>query len=80
MTTVFDWLTVAIFAAIAVLFLQRSTQDEPGDTMWHYLPPTIGCAVANQFGNNGYTIIATAMMVAVLMYLIYLLKPFQSRD
>ncbi len=79
METVFDWLTVAIFAAIAVLFLQRSMQDDPGDTMWHYLPPTIGCAIANQLGNNGYTYIAVALIVAVLMYLIYLLKPFRPR-
>ncbi len=80
METVFDWLTVTIFAAIAVLFLQRSMQDEPKDTMWHYLPPTIGCAIANQVGNNGYDIIAAVMMLAVLMYLVYMLKPFQSRD
>ncbi|MEW9854474.1 XrtV sorting system accessory protein [Novosphingobium sp. M1R2S20] len=80
METVFDWLTVAIFAAIAVLFLQRSMQDEPTDTMWHYLPPTIGCAIANQLGNNGYVILAVALMMAVLMYLVYLLKPFQSHD
>lgn len=80
METVFDWLTVAIFAGIAVLFLQRSTQETPSDSMWHYLPPTVGCAVANQLGNNGYTLIATIMMVLILMYLVYFLKPFRFRD
>ena len=80
METVFDWLTVAIFAGIAVLFLQRSTQETPGDSMWHYLPPTVGCALANGLGNNGYNLIATVMMVIILMYLVYFLKPFKSQD
>ncbi|MBB4860823.1 hypothetical protein HNO88_004168 [Novosphingobium chloroacetimidivorans] len=80
METVFDWLTVAIFASIAVLFLQRSTQETPSDSMWHYLPPTAGCAIANQLGNNGYALTAIIMMLLILMYLVYFLKPFKSRD
>ena len=80
METIYDWLTVTIFAVIAVLFLQRSTKDQPGDTLWHYLPPAIGCGVANQFGNNGYTVVAAILMVAVLAYLIYILKLLPPRD
>jgi len=79
METVFDWLTVSIFAGIAVLFLQRSTQETPSDSIWHYLPPTVGCAVANQLGNNGYPLVAIIMMVLILMYIIYFLKPFRSK-
>ena len=54
METVYDWITVAIFGALVVLFLHRSVQPgEPQDTILHYLPPSIGCAVANWFGNEG---------------------------
>ena len=50
MQTVYDWLTIAIFAGLIVLFLQRS-QGYARDSMWQYLIAAVGCAVANQFGN-----------------------------
>ncbi len=76
METVFDWLTVAIFAAIAVLFLQRSVREEQVDTVWHYVPPCLLCAAANQLGNNDYTIPAVVLMVAAIAYFVIVLKPF----
>jgi len=51
--TVFDLVTMAMFAGLVVLFLQRSTSPEPRDHMYQYAPPAIGCAVANYFGNQG---------------------------
>ena len=43
--TVYDWITVAIFGGLVVLFLHRSVQPgEPQDTILHYLPPAVGCA------------------------------------
>jgi hypothetical protein len=51
--TIYDLVTMIIFAGIVVLFLQRSTAEEPKDHMYQYLPPCVGCAVANYAGNHG---------------------------
>lgn len=75
METVFDWGTMAIFAGLITLFLNRSARDNPPDTVWHYLPPMIGCAVANYVGNELNAIGAVAIIVAVLAYVWYVLKP-----
>src|SRR3546814_1903435 len=53
-STIYDWVAIGLFAALIVLFLQRSTSDGPEiDTIWHYLPPSIGCALVNYSGNEG---------------------------
>ncbi|WP_281824439.1 XrtV sorting system accessory protein [Sphingobium sp. BS19] len=80
METVFDWLTVAIFAGLAVLFLQRSMMDKPSDNILQYVPAAIGCACANWLGNHGYTIAAVLLCAGVLAYIIYILKPFTMRS
>ena len=76
METVYDWTTVLIFAGLITLFLQRSSMDNPPDTIWHYLVPSVGCAVANYLGNEGYTLPAIALIAAVLAYTVVVLKPF----
>lgn len=80
METVYDWVTVAVFAGLAILFLQRSSEDEPRDKMLHYVPPAIGCAVSNYLGNEGFTIPAVALLVAVMAYINFVLKPFEKAD
>jgi hypothetical protein len=75
MQTIFDWLTVLTFAGLAVLYLQRSSMEEPQDRIWHYLPPAVGCALVNYLGNEGYIVIAALGLVAVLAYIYYVLKP-----
>lgn len=87
METIYDWVTVAIFAGLIVVFLQRSVGDaEPQDSIVSYLPPSVGCAVANYFGNEGikdgnvlYQILGAAGIVAVLAYTYYVIKPFQKQ-
>jgi hypothetical protein len=80
MQTIYDWITVAIFGALIVLFLHRSTaQDEPKDNIFQYLPACIGCALANYVGNEGHGAAAFAIIVAVLAYVAYVLKPFNLR-
>src|SRR5690606_17015759 len=75
--TVFDWITVAIFAGLIVLFMQRSTGDEPPqDSIWQYLGPSVGCAVANYLGNEGYQLAAIGVIAATLGYIIFVLRPF----
>ena len=77
METVYDWITIAIFGGLVVLFLQRSVAEaEPTDTIDHYLPPAVGCAIANYVGNHGQGPLSAAIVVAVLIYIVLVLKPF----
>ena len=75
METVFDWVTITIFAGLVVLFLQRSTSDENDDSIWPYLGGALGCAVANYIGNAGHTLLASLIVVATLAYIVLVLKP-----
>ena len=58
METLYDWLALLAFAGLIVLFLQRSSMDNPPDTVWHYLPPAVGCALSNYLGNEGMGLVA----------------------
>ncbi|MXP28648.1 hypothetical protein GRI58_07425 [Porphyrobacter algicida] len=75
METVYDWITVLGFAGLVTLFLQRSSLENPPDTIWHYLPPAIGAALTNYFGNEGNHIVAIAVGIASIAYVILVLKP-----
>ena len=92
MDTVYDWVTVALFAGLVVLFLQRSSAEgEPRDTIWQYLAASIGCAVANYLGNNAVKnyaeghpdylghILAVVTLVATVGYILLVLKPFEGK-
>ncbi|WP_293678084.1 XrtV sorting system accessory protein [uncultured Phenylobacterium sp.] len=79
METVYDWITVAIFGGLVVLFLHRSVQPgEPQDTILHYLPPAVGCAVANWVGNppQNQGLFSFLIVLGVLIYVLLVLKPF----
>ncbi|MEG8053695.1 hypothetical protein QP185_11225 [Sphingomonas aerolata] len=79
METIYDWLSVAVFAGLALLYLQRSMEDEPVDTVWHYLPPAIACALSNWLGNEGYAIPAVLVLAASVGYIFYVLRPSLPR-
>lgn len=74
METVWDWITVFIFAGLATLLIHRSQQEVPPDKLWHYAPPSVGCAVANYVGNEGYDVVAALIVVAILWYVHKVLK------
>jgi hypothetical protein len=75
--TVYDWITVAIFGGLVVLFLHRSVQPgEPQDTIMHYLPPAVGCAFANWLGNEGMGLYSFLTVLAVIIYILLVLRPF----
>ena len=74
METFWDWVTVFAFAGLVTLMLQRSTMDEPPDSLWHYAPPAIGCAVVNYLGNEGYEIFAAFGIILILGYVVKVLK------
>ncbi len=79
MSTVFDFLTMAIFAGLIVLFLQRSVGDVPAnDHLWQYLVAASGCALTNYLGNEGHMIIAVLVLGGVLAFIYYVLKPFPN--
>lgn len=93
METAYDWITMAIFAGLILVFLQRSTSEgEPSDSIWHYLPPSIGCMAANYVGNDksgaissavgasGRHVLAALIVVAVLVYIYYVLRPFHHQS
>lgn len=93
METAYDWITMAIFAGLILVFLQRSTGEaDPVDSIWHYLPPAIGCMVANYVGNDkagvisgaigatGRHILAILIVVGVLAYIYYILRPFRHQS
>jgi len=80
MQTIYDLVTIVIFAGLVVLYLQRSMEPETSkDKMYYYLPPSLGCATANYLGNHHYDAIAIALIVAVLVYSYFVLKPFNVR-
>ena len=73
--TVYDWVTILGFAGLVTLFLQRSSLENPPDTIWHYLPPSIGAAACNYFGNEEQHAVAIAIGVATIAYVFLVLKP-----
>ncbi len=77
MHTVYDFLTIFIFAGLIVVFLQRSMGDYQGDDpMWRYLVAAVGCAAANYLGNAGYAIPAVLLIVATLAFIVHTIRPF----
>jgi hypothetical protein len=81
METPYDWITVAIFAGIVVLFLHRSISEQvpdQHDSIFLYLGAGLGCAVANYIGNKGMHLIAIPLIVATLAFIYHFLKPFRS--
>jgi len=78
-STIYDLVTVVIFAGLAILFLQRSMGPEsPNDRIYHYAPPAVGCALANWLGNEHQDVAAIAAILAVVGYILYVLKPFDQ--
>lgn len=77
METVYDWVSLAIFAGLIVLFLQRSTSEraERDVSLLYYLGAGAGCAVANYLGNHGQAIGAVLLLAATIAFIIYFLKP-----
>lgn|GEM_PF-304292 len=76
--SIYDLVTTVIFAGVAVLYLQRSTEAEPRDHIIQYVPAALGCAIANYLGNHGQGLIAAALIAGVVAYVLYVLKPFNT--
>jgi hypothetical protein len=81
METIYDWVSLAIFAGLIVLFLQRSMTDraEKDASLLYYLGAGVGCAVANYFGNSGQDLVAILLLGATVAFIIFYLKPFKMK-
>ena len=81
METIYDWVSLAIFAGLIVLFLQRSTSDRPDKdvSLLYYLGAGVGCAVADYAGNHGQDIVAIVLLAATVAFILFYLKPFKLR-
>jgi uncharacterized oligopeptide transporter (OPT) family protein len=79
MDTIYDWVSLAMFAGLIVLFLQRSTSEHTGKdaSLLYYLAAGVGCAVANYFGDQGQDLIAIVLLAATVIFIIVYLKPFR---
>ncbi len=77
MKTPYDFVTMAIFAGLIVVFLQRSVGDRrDDDPMWRYFLAATGCAVGNYLGNQGFRFPAVIVIVATLAFIVHTIRPF----
>lgn len=80
MTTLYDLITIGLFAGLAILFLQRSLgPPNDKDRIYHYAPPAVGCAAGNWFGNQHQDLVAIAIIAASIIYTVIVLKPLRER-
>lgn len=81
MSSIYDWVSLAIFAGLIVLFLQRSTgeQAQKDVSLFYYLGAGVACAVANYLGNKGQDLAAIALLAANVVFIIVFLKPFRLK-
>lgn len=82
METPYDWITIAIFAGLIVLFMQRSTSEAKAvdDPLWMYLAAGAGCAVANYIGNKDMHLLAILTIAATVGFIFHFLKPFSNSN
>jgi hypothetical protein len=70
MQTIFDWASVALFIAAAGMFWFRRRRERPH--LGGYIVLSIGCAIANQLGDLGHTIIASVLIAALACALVWM--------
>ncbi len=61
MSTIYDFLTVAIFIGIVGFYFYRQREGE--EDLSRYIIAAVGCALANYFGNGGYHIAAIGLIL-----------------
>lgn len=72
MDTVFDWVTIVIFAGLVTHFLQQSAaQGAPQRPLWQYALAAGGCALGNWLGNEGQRAAAAGVIVITLCFVAY---------
>jgi len=79
MSSIYDWISLAIFAGIIVLFLHRATAEPANEdvSLFYYLVPAVGCAVGDYLGNHGEALWGVLMLAAAIAFIIFYLKPIK---
>lgn len=86
MDTIYDWVTVGIFAGLIVVFLQRSVGSRH-DAMWPYFAAMIACAAINQVGNKAVAdsnlslhVASVIGILAIVGFIQHFIQPFSKHD
>ena len=71
MDTPYDWISLAIFSGILALFVKQLREREAPDLheLTHYLIPSVGCSLANYFGNKDMTALAILLILGTIAYI-----------
>jgi hypothetical protein len=79
MSSVYDWVSLAIFAGLVVLFLQRATGDraEHDVSLLYYLGAAAACAAGDYLGNHDQSLLAILVLAATVAFILFYLKPFK---
>ncbi len=81
MKTIYDLMSMIAFAGLAILYLQRSASSSPDPVaLWKYAVAALGCVLADYFGDHGMVAASIATFVALALFSIAMLKPFQVKD
>lgn len=66
MSTIFDYISVIGFVVIVGLYAHYNNKEDQNFTV--YLWPSIGCALTNYFGNQGYPTPAFVFFAISILY------------
>ena len=79
MKSIYDIVSLILFAGVALLFLQRSAASDPDPVpLWRYGVAAAGCAAGAVLGNNEQKIAAIAVLIATVVFSVAMLKPFKQ--
>lgn len=80
METIYDWVTVMLFAGLVTHFLAGSVSAEADEIpLWKYLFLSSLCALANWLGNEGWDLFAIAILAGGAAYAWRVLGPDRLR-
>ncbi len=76
MTTVYDWISLALFAGIIAAFVDETRRHgAPGLTrLGQFLLPSVGCALVNFLGNQGRQLAALSMLGLVGLCILRMIR------
>ncbi len=73
---IFDVITVGMFIVLVVMHLNRiKTDDAP---LWKYLAAAVGCAVSDYASDEGYHLVALALLFPLLYFIWFHLVKFDQ--
>lgn len=81
METLYDWWAVAIFGVLSITWLSRSVNRTSfADPVLPYGICAMGCALGNWLGNEGYGLLAAAILSATIVLYLSVIRPFRKNQ